>query len=60
MTPAILRARRGDSADLTVNPGFIARHPLAMDLSMRASGALLLWALVVGGMLWRLPLDADG
>ena len=34
--------------------------PLAMDLSMRASGALLLWALVVGGMLWRLPADADG
>ena len=32
--------------------------PLAMDLSMRASGALLIWALVVGGKLWRLPPDA--
>jgi hypothetical protein len=34
--------------------------PLAMDLGMRASGALLIWALVAGGILWRLPPDADG
>src|SRR5262249_47409118 len=34
--------------------------PLAMNLSMPASCVLLLWALVVGGMLWRLPPDADG
>ena len=33
--------------------------PLAMNLSMPASCALLLWALVVGGMLWRLPPDVD-
>ena len=31
--------------------------PLAMNLGMPAGCALLLWALVVGGMLWRLPPD---
>ena len=34
--------------------------PLAMNLSLPASCALLLWALVVGGRLWRLPPDAGG
>ena len=34
--------------------------PLAMNLGMPAGCALLLWALVVGGMLWRLQADADG
>ena len=33
--------------------------PLAMNLGMPAGCALLLWALVVGGMLWRLPPDVD-